>query len=397
MNFTTLFTVSELASHLQDADLIVCDCRHDLVQYNAGRNAYQQAHIPGARFLHLDEDLSGPKTGVNGRHPLPHPITFTLRLAALGIDNRKQVVAYDNAGGVFAARLWWMLRWVGHTRVAVLDGGIDGWIKAGQPVTAEYPPITPATYNPNPHPQLAVDTRTVQANLRDNALRVMDARSPDRFRGENETLDPVAGHIPGAVNRFFKQNLGDDGRFKTAAALQQNLPPCSTDDSPPAWCISAARASPPATICWRWKWRACRARACIRAHGASGSVTARARWRPAARNRNSGSFVTISAALVRRTAFAWRGTAHNPRVRQPRDNHFATPSRRPPRPVLPARTVRPAKACLQIPASRPPASGPRRTSTLIPYAPGSASSVAGQNYFSGIRLPSIERFASLHA
>lgn len=223
MNFTTLISVSELASHLQDADLIVCDCRHDLVQYNAGRNAYQQAHIPGARFLHLDEDLSGPKTGVNGRHPLPHPITFTLRLAALGIDNRKQIVAYDNAGGVFAARLWWMMRWVGHTRVAVLDGGIDGWVKAGQPVTAELPSITPATYNPNPHPQLAVDTRVVEANLRDNALRVIDARSPDRFRGENETLDPVAGHIPGAINRFFKQNLREDGCFKSATDLNHEF------------------------------------------------------------------------------------------------------------------------------------------------------------------------------
>ena len=223
MSFTTLITVADLAAHLNDANWIVCDCRHDLAQYDAGRAAYANAHIPGARFLHLDEDLSGPKTGVNGRHPLPHPITFTLRLAALGIDNRKQVVAYDNTGGVYASRLWWMLRWVGHTQVAVLDGGFDAWVKAGQRVTTEPPTINAATYNPDPHPQLTVDTAAVAANLGDNALRVIDARSADRFRGENETLDPVAGHIPGALNRFFKKNLRDDGGFKSAAELEQEF------------------------------------------------------------------------------------------------------------------------------------------------------------------------------
>ena len=172
MNFTTLITVPDLAAHLNDANLVVCDCHHDLTQYEAGRSAYAKAHIPGARFLHLDEDLSGPKTGVNGRHPLPHPITFTLRLAALGIDNSKQVVAYDNAGGMYAARLWWMLRWVGHSKAAVLDGGMDAWVKAGLAVTAEPPLVKPATYNPNPNPQLAVNTQTVAAQLGSDKLRV---------------------------------------------------------------------------------------------------------------------------------------------------------------------------------------------------------------------------------
>ena len=223
MNFTNLIAVSDLAIHINDAGWIVCDCRHDLTQYEAGRSAYNKAHIPGAQFLHLDEDLSGPKTGVNGRHPLPHPITFTLRLAALGIDNSKQVVAYDNSGGVYAARLWWMLRWVGHINVAVLDGGYDAWIKAGLGVTAELSSIKVTTYNPNPNPQLGVDTQTVAASLNSGTLCVMDARSPDRFRGENETLDPVAGHIPGAVNRFFKHNLGEDGCFKPAAVLRQEF------------------------------------------------------------------------------------------------------------------------------------------------------------------------------
>jgi thiosulfate/3-mercaptopyruvate sulfurtransferase len=223
MNFSTLITVADLAAHVDDPDWIVCDCRHDLAQYDAGRVAYAKAHIHGARFLHLDEDLSGPKTGVNGRHPLPHPITFTLRLAALGIDNNKQIVAYDSSGGVYASRLWWMLRWIGHGKAAVLDGGFDAWTRAGQPVTDALPAVKPLRYNPNPNMQLAVDTQAVAANLAGKALRVLDARSPDRFRGENETLDPVAGHIPGAVNRFFKNNLGDDGRFKPAAALKQEF------------------------------------------------------------------------------------------------------------------------------------------------------------------------------
>jgi thiosulfate/3-mercaptopyruvate sulfurtransferase len=223
MSFTTLITVSDLAARVYDPAWIVCDCRHDLAQYDAGRNAYEKSHIHGARFLHLDADLSGPKTGVNGRHPLPHPITFTLRLAALGIDNNTQVVAYDNSGGVFASRLWWMLHWVGHTKVAVLDGGFDAWVKAKQPVSDALPTIQPARYNPNPNPQLAVDTSALSANLDSKKMRLLDARSPDRFRGENETLDPVAGHIPGAVNRFFKHNLGEDGCFKPAASLKQEF------------------------------------------------------------------------------------------------------------------------------------------------------------------------------
>ena len=223
MSFTTLIAVADLAAHVQDANWVICDCRHDLANYEAGRRAYAAGHLAGARFLHLDEDLSGPKTGVNGRHPLPHPITFTLRLAALGIDNNTQVIGYDAMGGVFASRLWWMLRWVGHRNVAVLDGGIDAWVKAGHPLATEPPVVKPARFNPNPSPQLAVGANDVAANLDHKKLQIVDARSPDRFRGENETLDPVAGHIPGAANRFFKDNLAADGSFKPAATLQQEF------------------------------------------------------------------------------------------------------------------------------------------------------------------------------
>ncbi|MDH5534942.1 MAG: sulfurtransferase [Betaproteobacteria bacterium] len=223
MSFATLVSVAEVAARLADSDWVVCDCRHDLADYEAGRRAYGASHIPGARFLHLDEDLSGPKDGLNGRHPLPHPVTFTLRLAALGIDNGKQVVAYDASGGCYAARLWWMLRWVGHKRVAVLDGGWDAWVKSGQPVDTKPADVQAATYTPHPRPELVVDTGFIAQHIGNTAVQVIDARSADRFRGKNETLDPVGGHIPGALNRFFKQNLRDDGRFKPADALQQEF------------------------------------------------------------------------------------------------------------------------------------------------------------------------------
>lgn len=221
--YNTLVTAHEVARHLDDPDWIVCDCRHDLADYGAGRRAYAEAHVPGARFVHLDEDLSGPKTGHNGRHPLPHPLTLALRLGALGIDSDQQIVAYDASGGCYAARMWWMLRWAGHTRVAVLDGGWQAWIGGRHPVTAEKTTVEPTAYTLRPRPDLAVDAAYVAAHLEDPEVALVDARSPDRFRGENESLDPVAGHIPGAINRFFRTNLDESGRFKSPEALRAEL------------------------------------------------------------------------------------------------------------------------------------------------------------------------------
>jgi len=223
MSFMSLVSSTDLKLHLNNPGWVVCDCRHDLTDYESGRRSYATSHVPGARFLHLDEDLSGPKTGTNGRHPLPHPITFTLRLAALGIDNAKQVVAYDASGGCYAARLWWMLRWVGHERVAVLDGGWDAWVTAGQPVTAELPTSDAATFNPHLQPQLTVDSTFIAAHLHSPGILVIDARSADRFHGKNETLDPVAGHIPGAANRFFRHNLDRYGGFKSSIDLNREF------------------------------------------------------------------------------------------------------------------------------------------------------------------------------
>lgn len=223
ISLTTLASVTDLAAHHAEPDWIVCDCRHDLVDTESGRSAYARSHIPGARFLHLDQDLSGSTTGKNGRHPLPDPETFCQRLGELGIDNGKQIVAYDASGGYYASRLWWMLRWVGHDRVAVLDGGWEAWVNAGHPVTAAHPAIKPASFSARLAPRLAVDAAYVAAHMGNPDVCVLDARSAERFRGINETLDPVGGHIPGALNRFHKYNLDTHGCFKSAAELREEF------------------------------------------------------------------------------------------------------------------------------------------------------------------------------
>jgi thiosulfate/3-mercaptopyruvate sulfurtransferase len=224
MAYTTLISADDLAQHYTQANWVVLDCRHDLANPQAGRQAYDAGHIQGAQFASLDHDLAdherGPNGAFRGRHPLPDPDVFVDTLRRWGINDDTQVVAYDAQGGMFAARLWWMLRWVGHEAVAVLDGGLPAWTAQGMPVSTE--PFTPSRGNLQ---RRAALVRSVGADdiLNRQGLTVLDARAPDRFRGENETLDPVGGHIPGAKNRFFKDNLQADGRFKPAAQLRQEL------------------------------------------------------------------------------------------------------------------------------------------------------------------------------
>ena len=223
MGFNTLVSSSELAARLTDAGVVVVDCRHDLARPAWGREQYERAHIPGARFMHLDEDLSSRPDGRNGRHPLPQRAVFARTLSRAGIAKGTQVVAYDAQGGMVASRLWWMLRhWMGHERAAVLDGGWDRWTAEGRPVTADIPAVARAEYPVGPGANV-VDARFVLERLRQPGMTLVDARAPDRFRGENETLDPVGGRIPGARNRFCRDNLAPDGRFKTAAALREEL------------------------------------------------------------------------------------------------------------------------------------------------------------------------------
>lgn len=217
--FGNVISVAGLAAILGEPDVVVFDCRHDLLNPAAGERAWLATHIRGARFLHLDRDLSAPKTGKNGRHPLPDPQVFAELLAARGVDNDSRVVAYDDADGTFAARLWWMLRWLGHDRVAVLDGGFNEWVDAGLPRSGGPERAEPARFGYRLRAADVVDADFVAAHLGDPSVLVLDARAPERYLGAIEPLDPVAGHVPGAVNRFFGDNLDADGHFKPAQRL----------------------------------------------------------------------------------------------------------------------------------------------------------------------------------
>jgi len=219
MILTTLVGADVLSQHIADPDWVVFDCRHDLAAPERGRAEYAQSHIPGARFLHLDEDLSAPKTGRNGRHPLPDRETLARKLGDAGVDSTKQVVAYDAQAGMIAARLWWLLRWLGHLPVAVLDGGWNQWVAEGRPQSAEIPRPRPTRFTGKPR-KIDVGAESVRERLGDGTMLLLDARAPDRFRSKNETIDPVAGRIPGARNRFYRDNLDASGRFKAAEILK---------------------------------------------------------------------------------------------------------------------------------------------------------------------------------
>lgn len=202
--------------------LLLCDCRFDLADTDHGQADHLAWHIPGAVYLHLDRDLSGPKTGSNGRHPLPDRAAFARRMGELGCRDDLHVVAYDATGGMYAARLWWMLRWIGHARVQVLDGGLAAWDAAGGALQAgPVAPLAPGALSLRPPLSQLLSFDEVLAGLGRPDRLVVDARAPDRFRGENETLDPLGGHIPGAANRFFRDNLQPSGQYKLPEQLRQ--------------------------------------------------------------------------------------------------------------------------------------------------------------------------------
>jgi thiosulfate/3-mercaptopyruvate sulfurtransferase len=218
MTYRTLITARELQA-LQGPRVLL-DCGFDLTDPGAGRRAYEAGHLPGALYAHLDEDLAGAKNGGNGRHPLPERAAFAATAGRWGVRPGLQVVAYDAQGGVYAARAWWLLRWLGHDVVAVLDGGPAAWRAAGgtfetRGVSTEPAPPYPLAAEPA---MPTIDAETLLREL--GRVRLVDARAAERFRAETEPLDPVAGHIPGATNRFHKANLQADGRFKPAAALR---------------------------------------------------------------------------------------------------------------------------------------------------------------------------------
>ena len=218
-----LIDTHELSLHLGDPQWIMFDCRHDLVDTGKGERLYRQGHIPGAHFAGIDVDLSGEKNGRNGRHPLPSPVSFAAFLARHGVTAMSTVVAYDDVGGQFASRLWWMARWIGLPQVALLDGGIPKWTAEGRALSREVPVPQPAALQARPDPLMLWSAAEVQAHLNDPAFDLIDARAPERYRGEVEPIDPVAGHIPGAVNRFYKLNLNDDLLLRPAAEIRREF------------------------------------------------------------------------------------------------------------------------------------------------------------------------------
>jgi thiosulfate/3-mercaptopyruvate sulfurtransferase len=217
-----LIRPDELAAALSDPQLIVVDVRHDLGDYGLGLRQYNEGHVPGALFLSVETDLAGPHNGKNGRHPLPSIDAFAATMSSIGVDATKQVVAYDGGTSTYAARLWWMLRWLGHRNAAVLDGGFRAWKAAGLPLSTQTPMKQPSTFVPSVS-EAPVSVDALVAHDGDPDYSLIDARGADRFRGENETIDPVAGHIPGSRSRPFTSNLNKDQTFKDRATLRAEL------------------------------------------------------------------------------------------------------------------------------------------------------------------------------
>ncbi|QWD63729.1 sulfurtransferase [Polynucleobacter sp. MWH-UH2A] len=214
---TPLITANQLEEIINSGEnVLLCDCRFDLVDTQAGKKAYEESHIPGAIYVDLDQDLSGTKTGKNGRHPLPTPEAWAHTKTRLGINPNTLVVAYDKQGSVYASRLWWMLKATGHAKVQVLDGGLDAW-NGPMGTVPRKPTPSPTPIAARPYEGLVL-VDEVAGNLQSQNHIVIDARANDRFHGQNETLDPVGGHIPGALNHFFKENLSATA-FKSAEHL----------------------------------------------------------------------------------------------------------------------------------------------------------------------------------
>ncbi len=237
LTFTTLLTPTELAHPLTDSQWAIVDCRFDLAKPDWGEAHYRASHIPGAVYAHLDRDLSGPKTGTNGRHPLPDMNQFRIRLGQWGIDSHTQVVVYDQHNGMWASRLWWLLKYLGHEAVAVLEGGFAQWLKENQPTQAGDERRPPATFVGEPREALRVTAAVVEQLRANPAYRLIDSRAPERYRGEVESLDPVAGHIPGAVNLFHLSNVNPDGTFLAPDVLRARFA-ALLGETPPANAIT---------------------------------------------------------------------------------------------------------------------------------------------------------------
>jgi len=223
MPHTTLIAAETLQQNLNNPNWIIIDCRFSLADTEYGAKAYRLGHILNARYAHLDTDLSSSITDFTGRHPLPNFTLLTKKLGAWGITNHSQVVIYDDAGGAFAGRLWWLLRCLGHKNAAVLDGGIKHWLRQGYQITTTLPDFRPGIFRPYPIDDLWITALQVQNSLAKKSICLIDARTPERYRGEIEPIDRIAGHIPGAINRPFQLNLDPDGLFLPVQELREQF------------------------------------------------------------------------------------------------------------------------------------------------------------------------------
>lgn len=218
-----LVTTDELATRINQPDWVIFDCRHDLMDHAKGERLYRAGHIPGAHFASIETDLSGEKNGTNGRHPLPSPYAFLGFLSRHGVGPSSTIVAYDDMGGQFAARLWWMARWAGLGNVALLDGGFTKWQAEARAVSTDVPQPRTTPLAGHANPRMLISADELQSRLNDPATPLIDARAPERYRGEVEPIDPVAGHIPGALNRFHKENFNPDLTFKPPEVLRREF------------------------------------------------------------------------------------------------------------------------------------------------------------------------------
>lgn len=221
--YTTLITSTELANHFTDPDWVICDCRYDLSNPTQGHSDYLKGHIPHALYVDLERDLSAFPSGVDGRHPLPSINKLTALIESLGIENQSQVIVYDDAGGGYAARLWWILRYLGHEAAAVLDGGIRAWVEAGYELSSGVEHREPSTFHADAQPDRLITVDQLTETPPGREILLLDARAPERYRGEEEPLDPVAGHIPGAENRYWRDNLDSQEYFKSPYELREDL------------------------------------------------------------------------------------------------------------------------------------------------------------------------------
>jgi len=223
MTYTTLISSDTLSQHLNDNNWIIIDCRFSLADSEAGEKAYRMGHIANARYAHLDKDLSSRITSTTGRHPLPDFNLLINKLGQWGINNKSQVVVYDDANGAFASRLWWLLHCLGHDQVAVLDGGLAHWKKLNKPLTTTLPSINVKTFRAYGNHLSWLSATQVSNGLASRNIKLIDARTSERFQGLQEPIDPVAGHIPYADNRAFQLNMDSNGLFLSANELRQQF------------------------------------------------------------------------------------------------------------------------------------------------------------------------------